>query len=464
MSLTAKQLLDSITAEIGHSAILQGEQVEPRYAVDWSRENPCLPDVVFRPNSTEAVSTILRLCNQSRQPLVVQGGLTGLAGGATPQTGEWVLSLERLQGVVELDAESMTLTARAGTPLETLQLAAREAGFMLPLDLGARGSCTIGGNIATNAGGNQVIQYGMTRSLVLGLEVVMADGTIIASRNKLLKNNTGFDLKHLFIGSEGSLGVVTEAILRLFPATSSRTSALCAMTNFSDVIALLKSMKKKLPVISAFEAMWANYYRYAVDEVKHRRDPFGQHHNFYVLLESEGNETDKDEARFQQALFEELEAGRIADAVIASSVQDRQDFWAIRDAVGEILRMVKYEANFDIGIPLNQTESCIREIEQELQREFGNLFLLIFGHIGDGNLHLIATTGKREDTRRIYDIVYRITGAHQGGVAAEHGIGMLKKPWLHLSRSPEEIVLMQTLKSALDPNHILNPGRVIGRA
>lgn len=456
-----KQLLDSIETETGKSTILVDENISDRYAVDWSRENPCRPEVVLRPATTREVSAILRLCNQARQPLVVQGGMTGLVGGATPRKGEWVLNLERLNGVVELDADSMTLTAKAGTPLETLQIAARDAGFMLPLDLGARGSCTIGGNIATNAGGNQVIQYGMTRSLVLGLEVVMADGTIISSRNKLLKNNTGFDLKHLFIGSEGSLGVVTEAILRLFPSMSSRQSALCAMSEFSDVISLLKSMKRKLPVISSFEAMWASYFRHAVDVVKCKRDPFEQHHNYYVLLESEGNEPDKDEERFHEALFEELESGRIADAVLASSSQDRQDFWTIRDAVGEILRSIKHEANFDIGIPLSETEACIREIKAELNREFPDLFLLIFGHVGDGNLHLIASTGRREDTNRIYDIVYRITGAHHGGIAAEHGIGILKKPWLHLSRSQEEIALMQRLKAAFDPNSILNPGRVI---
>lgn len=455
------QLLDTIVAEIGPAIILTGADITERYAVDWSRENPCTPPVVLRPTSTQQVSTILRLCNQARQAVVTQGGMTGLAGGATPQPGEWVLSLEKMNGVIELDADSMTLTARSGTPLETLQVAAREAGFMLPLDLGARGSCTIGGNIATNAGGNQVIQYGMTRSLVLGLEVVMADGTIISSRNKMIKNNTGFDLKHLFIGSEGSLGVVTEAILRLFPAMSSRQSALCAMSEFSDVLALLKSMQQKLPVITSFEAMWANYYRHAVDVIKCRRDPFEQHHNFYVVLESEGNDPDNDDERFQAALFAELESGRIADAVLARSSQDRQDFWAIRDAVGEILRSVSHEANFDIGIPLSETESCVREIESELKREFADLFLLIFGHVGDGNLHLIATTGRPEDRDRIYDMVYRITGAHHGGIAAEHGIGMLKKPWLHLSRSQEEISLMRTLKAAFDPNNILNPGRVI---
>ena len=455
------QLLERMKREFGPSLILAGDDVHDRYTVDWSRVNPCRPAVVLRPGTTLEVSSILKMCNEARQPVVVQGGMTGLVGGATPRTGEWALSLERMNGIVELDPDSMTLTAKAGTPLETLQNAARDAGFMLPLDLGARGSCSIGGNVATNAGGNQVIQYGMMRSLVLGLEAVMADGTVISSRNKLLKNNTGFDLKQLFIGSEGSLGVVTEVVLRLFPVLSSRQSALCAMSSFREVIGFLKSMKRQLPVVSAFEVMWENYYRHAIENVGRTRDPFQAHHNFYVLIESEGNDPVRDDEWFQSVLFEELGSGRLEDAILARSLRDRGDFWAIRDAVGDILRSVREEANFDIGVPLNETEACVREIEQELYGKFSGLLLLIFGHVGDGNLHVIATTGRREDRDRIYDIVYRITGAHHGGIAAEHGIGVLKKPWLHLSRTPEEIALMRTLKAALDPNNILNPGRVV---
>ena len=257
-------LLDQITKRLGNDIALTGDDVDERYTSDWSRENPCRPDVVLRPRTTQDVSTILKLCNEAGQAIVTQGGMTGLAGGATPRSGEWGLSLERMKGVVELDKESMTMTARAGTPLETLQDQAREAGFLLPLDLGARGSCTIGGNAATNAGGNQVIQYGMTRSLVLGLEAVMADGTVISSKNKLLKNNTGFDLKHLFIGSEGALGIITEVILRLYPEHSSRQSALCGLSEFRHVISLLQDMRRQLPVISSFEVMWKNYLSNAI--------------------------------------------------------------------------------------------------------------------------------------------------------------------------------------------------------
>ena len=454
-------LVDRISAELGRSALLIGEEVNDRYAVDWSRENPCKPEVVLRPDTTQQVSMILKLCNDSGQPIVTQGGMTGLVGGATPRPTEWAMSMERLNGIVELDQDSMTMTAKAGTPLETLQKASRDAGFMLPLDLGARGSCTIGGNVATNAGGNQVIQYGMTRSLVLGLEAVLADGTVISSKNKLLKNNTGFDLKHLFIGSEGSLGVVTEVVLRLFPAQTSRQSALCGLSEFRNVVRFLKSMRRHLPVISSFEVMWSNYYRHAIDNVENMRDPFQSHHNFYVLIESEGNNQNEDEQKFQSALFEELEEGVINDAILAKSLQDREDFWAIRDSVGEILRSIPEEANFDIGIPINETETCISEIKKELTEKFGELTFMVFGHLGDGNLHVIASTGLREDKKSIYDIVYRITGEHKGGIAAEHGIGVLKKPWLHLSRTEQEIALMRQLKQTLDPKNILNPGRVV---
>ncbi len=456
-----KVLLDRIISDLGRGIAQTGSDIQDRYMVDWSRENPCKPDVILKPSSSSDVSTILRHCHAADQAVVTQGGMTGLVGGATPRPGEWVISMERLKGVTELDTDSMTLTALAGTPLEELQNVAREAGFMLPLDLGARGSCTIGGNISTNAGGNQVIQYGMTRSLVLGLEAVMADGTIISSKNKLLKNNTGFDLKHLFIGSEGVLGIVTEAVLRLFPAKSSRQSALCALNDFASVINLLTQLKKRLQVVSSYEVMWDSYFSYAIDHVEYTRDPFENHYKYYVLVESEGNDQAIDDEKFQSVLFDEIENGSIEDAVIAQSVKDRNDFWAIRDSVGEMLRLIKDEANFDIGIPLNKTESCINKIEQTLTEKYPGIIFMVFGHLGDGNLHIIAATGSKEDKIDIYDTVYRITGEHGGGIAAEHGIGILKKPWLHLSRSEQEIYLMKQLKVALDPKNILNPGRVV---
>ena len=416
---------------------------------------------MLRPGDTQGLSKALALCNAAGQPLVIQGGMTGLSGGATPRQGEWALSLERLRGIVELDPDSMTITARAGTPLEAVQQAAEEAGFILPLDLGARGSCNIGGNISTNAGGNSVIQYGMARALVLGLDAVLADGTVIRSRNKLLKNNAGFDLKQLFIGSEGALGVVTEVTLRIFPRTLSRQSALCGLATFTDVVAFFKSMKQQFGIITAFEVMWANYYRYAMANVKHLRDGFGQEHNFYILLETEGNDPDLDQQHFQNVLNAELERGRLQDVILANALEERDSFWAIRDAVGEFLLSMLRPANFDIGIPLGVMDQCLQEILAALTARFAELQYVTFGHLGDGNVHFIATTGKHEDNQAIYDIVYTIIGRDQGSITAEHGIGVLKKEWLRLSRTPEEIALMKTLKRAMDPRNILNPGRVI---
>jgi FAD/FMN-containing dehydrogenase len=455
------KLIAQIEQELGASAILIGKDVQDRYMADWSRENPCRPEVVLRPGSTADVSRMLQLCHAAGQPLVTQGGMTGLSGGATPQTGEWALSLERMHGIVELDPDAMTITVEAGTPLEKIQQAAAEADLMLPLDLGARGSCSIGGNVSTNAGGNAVIQYGMARALVLGLEAVLADGTIIASQNKLLKNNAGFDLKQLFIGSEGVLGVVTEVVLRLFPRTSSKQSAMCALSRFEDVVAFFKSMKRQFGIITAFEVMWENYYRHAIEHVQHTRDVFDGSHQFYILLETEGNHPERDLEHFQTILNDEMEQGRVQDIVMAKTLEERNAFWGIRDAVGDFMGSLAHITNFDIGIPLGVMEACLGEVTASLEERFENLQYVTFGHLGDGNVHFIATTGKYEDKHAIYDMVYEIISKYNGTITAEHGVGVLKKEWLHLSRTPEEIALMKTLKAAMDPKYILNPGRVI---
>ena len=219
-------IVDLLRTRLGSGAVLAGSDAEARYRVDFSHENACAPLAVLRPTSTDEVAAILRECHRARQRVVIQGGLTGLAGGATPQADEIAISLERLTGIEQLDRAAQTMTVRAGTPLQAVQQAAADAGYLFPLDLGARGSCTIGGNIATNAGGNQVIRFGMMRNLVLGLEAVLADGTVVSSMNKMLKNNAGYDLKHLFIGTEGTLGVVTRAVLRLWPKLPSKVCLL----------------------------------------------------------------------------------------------------------------------------------------------------------------------------------------------------------------------------------------------
>ena len=456
MNATIRQLI----RELGPDLILNGAGISEKYHADSSGETACAPAAVVRPASTEQVSDILRICSSNNQKIVVQGGLTGLCGGATPRQEEIALSLERLHGIEELDRESMTMTVLAGTPLQSIQDTAEDAGFLFPLDLGARGSCNIGGNIATNAGGNEVIRFGMTRNLILGLEVVLADGTVITSLNKMLKNNAGYDLKHLFIGTEGTLGIVTRAVLRLFIKPENRRAALVALESFADVIRFLHFMNREFSgLLSSFEVMWDSYYDYIVEHVPTVSSPFDDRYPIYVLTEI----SDKSgQTILENALADELDARRIVDAVICQSERERQAVWAIRDGVGDAMAMIRDNANFDVSVPINKMADFLAQLELEIKAILPDTTLLVFGHIGDGNLHLIFTVSRKKDKKTIYDVVYKQVGVYSGSVSAEHGIGMQKRAYLHQSRSNEEIALMKLLKQAMDPNNILNPGRVLG--
>ena len=456
MNNTIKQLIE----ELGPDVILTGADISGKYHADSSGETAHPPVAVARPGSTSQVSDILRICSAANQKVVVQGGLTGLCGGATPQEQEVALSLERLNGIEELDQASMTMTVLAGTPLQAIQDAADEAGFLFPLDLGARGSCNIGGNISTNAGGNEVIRFGMTRNLILGLEVVLADGTVITSLNKMLKNNAGYDLKHLFIGTEGTLGIVTRAVLRLFAKPEGRSTALVALESFDDVISFLHFMSREFSgSLSSFEVMWDSYYDYIMEHVPTVSSPFNERYPIYVLTEigdRSGNSV------LEDALAGELEEDRILDAVICKSEREREAVWAIRDGVGEAMAVIQDNANFDVSVPINAMADFLKQLETEIRALLPNTALLVFGHIGDGNLHLVFTVDRKKDKKTIYDVVYRQVGAYNGSISAEHGIGMMKRAYLHQSRSEEELALMKLLKQAMDPNNILNPGRVLG--
>ena len=450
--------IDALTALLGSEQLLTGQAIGERYQVDWSGENPHLPSLVVRPDSTEVVSKLLKYCNEHQLPLVTQGGMTGLAGGATPRDNEIALSLERMKGIVELDHQSMAMTVKSGTQLQVIQQAADAVGLRLPLDLGARGSCQIGGNVATNAGGNQVLSFGMARALVLGLEAVKADGTVIRAHNKMLKNNAGYDLKQLFIGSEGTLGVITEVVLRLFPASRDKHTALVSLGSFEDVIKLLHIAQSGFARLSAFEVMWDDYFLRAVAETENTTDPFDKTYPYYVLLESENDSLE----RFQQLLFEQLENGTLLDAAIAQSGRDADQFWAIRDAIGDLLSRITDAANFDIGLPISRMQAFLQTAQAELNDRFDNIQTITFGHLADGNIHMTAWTDGSHSSKEIYKAVYELLQAFEGTVTAEHGIGVMKTDYLKLCRSPEEIELMNTLKQALDPNNILNPGRVLG--
>ena len=455
-------LIEQLTQILEPSALFLGDDISEKYHADWSGASACAPAALLKPKTTEQLSQIMALCYEQNQPVVVQGGLTGLAGGATPLSGEFAISLERMNAVEEIDARGMTATVLAGTPLQVLQEAVEEHDLFMPLDLGARGSCNIGGNVATNAGGTEVIRYGMTRSLVLGLEVVLADGTVINAMNKMVKNNSGYDLKHLFIGSEGTLGIVTRVVVQLQPKPLACHTALCALEDYDSVTKLLTELKRSLGSgLTGFELMWDNYYNKVLEVDSDLQNPFGEEHHFYLLVEYKDNETALGAERFEAELFGHLEAELLSDAVVAQSHQDAEEFWRIRDGIGELLKALGPVSNQDVSLPIADIGVFSTHLETRLKAKYPDIGVLLFGHIGDNNLHVCAYTGREEDKLLITEDIMSMIGEYSGAITAEHGVGVLKRDYLELSRTPEEIALMKTIKTAMDPKGILNPGRVI---
>ena len=462
-----QQALQELLEQLGPQVVLTGDNVPVRNQNDYSGMLPTRPLAVVRPADTQGVSTAMRICHQHGIAVVPQGGLTGLCGGARAQPDQIALSLERLVGIEEIDSASATMTVAAGTPLETVQQAALEAGFFCPLDLGARGSCAIGGNLSTNAGGNRVIRYGMAREMVLGLEAVLADGTVMTSMNKMIKNNAGFDLKHLFIGSEGTLGIITRIVLKMFPKPGSTMTAICAADDFDTVLRLLNSARRDLgPLLSAFEVMWPDYWDFATKQVASVRNPFGAdspERAAYVLIEALGTDPELDAPRFEAWLERLLEEGVVPDAAVAQSMADARAFWGVRDACAELHPMWPRHMAFDIGLPVASMDEYARRCKQELERRIPGCMSVFYGHIGDGNMHIVAyhPTAKEQPKDDVEDVIYGLVRDYGGTVSAEHGIGTLKRRWLGHARSPEQIEVMRTLKMALDPKNLLNPGKVI---
>jgi len=459
--LVLKDLLQALS----EAKVLHGVQIGERYRTDWSYAQSVDPLAVVRAECTEDVAEALKICHQRHHPVTVQGGMTGLVGGSQARTNDVVISLEKLNGIEEIDLDASTMTVRAGTPLQVIQEAALEQGLYFAVDLGARGSCQVGGNIATNAGGNKVIRYGMMREQVLGLEVVLADGTVVTQLNKMIKNNAGYDLKQWFIGSEGTLGVITRAVLRLFPAPGQMQCALCVLADYDAVLKFLSRCRRECGSnLLAFEAMWPDFYGFMTQNVPNLPCPVQVSDQLVVLIECDGGASGLTRERFETMIGQALEEGEVVDAVIAESLSQAQAFWSIRDSVSAFPRLIAPYASFDISIAIRQIGQYVDLLKLRLAKEIPSARSIHFGHIGDSNLHVVVhcpASGELFPKAAIERVVYGLVGEFNGSISAEHGIGTRKKAWLGQSRSQAEIDLMRRIKLALDPHGILNPGKVI---
>ena len=459
-------ITDKLRNAIGAEKVLSGTDLQERYTHIWKMHEPLNAISVVLPRSTAELSQVMNICHAHNQPVNIHGGLTNLVGATETSDNEVVISLEKMNKIEEVDSMSRTMTVQAGVKLEEVQNAAEANGLLFPLNFGAKGSAQMGGVISTNAGGLRVFRYGMTRALVLGIEAVLADGTIINSLKKIIKDNSAYDLKQLFVGSEGTLGIVTRAVLKLVEKPKSRNSAFVAFDDFKKVVDFLKYMDGGLAgTLSGFELIWRDCYIGMTSAPSSMKPPLPHDYKYYVLVESLGGNQEKDRELMQSLLETALGEEMILDAVMALSESDLSWFWTIREDVHTIVSKCTVDQHFDISLPLPHIGPVLDDILKRLKDipgvEINHRF--VFGHVADGNVHLVV--GKDSDdpsiTLAVNDVIYGPLKALGGSVSAEHGIGTYKKAYLPLCRTAEEIQLMKSLKRAMDPRGILNPGRVI---
>ena len=454
--------IDQLLAKLPGS--LTAHEAQSRFSHIWKTDEPLQCKGVCFPKTTQEVSTIMKWCHKNQQEVVVHGGLTNLVGGTQTKADQLVVSLEKMNRVDAVDSQNRTLTAEAGAILENVLEAAEKQDLFLPLSFGARGSAQVGGIISTNAGGLRVFRYGMTRNWVLGLEVVLPDGTIIENLKTLRKDNSGIDLKHLFIGAEGILGIVTKAVFRLIEKPQTRHSAILTTNDFSKLLQTLRYFDQTLGArLTGFELLWKNTFHTMTAEDTHYQSPLQTVEDYVIFVEVLGKDSSRDLQDLQDACAHGFDQNWITDASFFDTAAAQDQCWKIREDVAALEVHAPYNQHFDISIPIDQIGNIINDIIQQLQSLDQVLGVYPFGHVADGNMHLIV--GKQNDstklTQQINEIVYQPLAAVKGSVSAEHGIGLDKKPYLHLSRTQDEIHIMKGLKQLFDPKNILNPGRIV---
>ncbi len=453
-------IISKIQEIVGTGNVLLGEAVR-NFEFTWKTHDSCDAKAIVYPSTTDEVAAVLRLCNETRQTVVPFGGLTGLVQGCQTTSEDIALSLGKMNTIEELDTTAHTMTVQAGVTMRDAQEAADEKGLFFPVDIGARDNCMLGGNVATNAGGTKVIRYGMMRDSVLGLEAVLADGMVVSSMNRYIKNNSGFDLKHLFIGTEGVLGIITRIVFRLSVKPKSHNVALLACKSFEDVIAILNKSKESLgSTLCGFEVMWESFYQKSVKPVGPLDSPLPSDYPLYAIVESMGTSPVSDDRAFESEMSELFEGDLALDGVIAKSDKEREAIWAIR---GEVEWLVSEAYNFDVSLRSADVGKYVGEVTERIVREVPDVYVAAFGHLGDNNIHIavLAEGCKTKFAEVIAKHVYESLIPFDGAISAEHGIGLEKKPYLSISRTPEEIGLMKSLKNMMDPQNILNPGKVI---
>jgi FAD/FMN-containing dehydrogenase len=453
-----KRLADIVGAG---NVLAAAEDVKP-YFTDARKLYTGSAECVVRPGSTAEVARVVSLCAQENVAIVPQGGNTGLSGGSVPIGGrrEIVLSLSRMNRIRELDALNDTITVEAGCVLATVQQAAEDAGRFFPLSLGAEGSCQIGGNLSTNAGGVNVLRYGMAREQVLGIEVVLPDGRVWEGLRGLRKDNTGYDLKQIFLGAEGTLGIITAAVLRLRPKATANVTAFIGVETPRHAVELLAALRGRLGErLSAFELISRPSLQAVLTHLK-ERDPLSAPHPWYVLAEiADSSESGVLHAQVEQALGASAEAGGLRDATLAQSVTQSRALWRLRESIPEAQF---FNVKHDISVAVSKIPQLIDQLGAALAAKFPDVYPYIFGHVGDGNLHYnVGPEAMVKQRPAVNRIVYDVVAGLGGSISAEHGLGQLKREEIHRHKSALELELMATLKRALDPKGLMNPGKVI---
>ena len=468
-------LIDQLRAIVGAAHVLSRDDGNDLSAweQDWRKRAHGHALAVVRPGSTDEVSAVVRACAAAGHSLVPQGGNTGLVVGSVPDDSgrQVVLSLTRLNQVRAIDGANLTMTVEAGCILQTLQETAQKAGFLFPLSLAAEGSCTIGGNLATNAGGTQVVRYGNARDLCLGLEVVTARGEVWQGLGGLRKDNTGYDLRDLFVGSEGTLGIITAATMKLYPLPAAQLPAWAAVPSLEAAVALLGLAHRHLGAgLTGFEVMGQFALGLVDRHMPQLRVPLWADHPYCVLLENSDSESETHaRTQFERLLESAFEDGIVSDAVVAESLQQAHQLWHIRESIPLAQAEEGLNIKHDISIPVSLIPAFCAETDALLQREIPGVRLVNFGHLGDGNLHYNVqapahgdpATFLSEQEARVNTLVFDQVHRFGGSISAEHGVGSLKADKLVQYKDPVALGLMRSIKQALDPHNILNPGRVL---